>query len=158
MYFITEKTSETGQKFEVVSKKLKAVFKAQKEIAKKYGFDKFRGRHWVVAGGFSSVIFNDETKIDKTVWKQNKYGEWMPKLNSVVGKEIAASFKGCPTVGSEDLNMCIGFDGALFQTIGYAGNCETHFGFIVEREWKVKIPKDCTEVTETEYNKMFKIK
>lgn len=158
MYFITEKTSETGQKFAVIAEKLKAVFKAQKEIANKYGFNKWRSGHWVVAGGFSSVIFNDESKVDRAIWKQDKFGEWMPKLNSVTGKEIAAAFKECPTVDSEDLNMCIGFNGAPFQTIGYSANSETHFGFIANREWKVKIPKDCKDVTETEYNKMFKIK
>ncbi len=82
----------------------------------------------------------------------------MPKLNSKVGKEIKKRFKEMPVISIDELNQCIGFNGAPFKTIGFAQKNKEYFGFIIDKDWKIKVPKDCEEVTETKYNSLFKIK
>lgn len=152
MYFITEKKSETGKKFKIVLDKKDDVYKKQKQIANEIGFHQWRHGYWTVFGGFSCLMFK-ENQNDK-IWKKQEDG-WMPKLNTKEGKEIQAKLDACPKVGIEELNKCVGFDGAPFNTIGFDWSNKKYFGFTVNEKWKVKIPKDCREVTTTEYRKLF---
>ena len=152
MYFITEKKSKTGKSFQTISDKKDDVFKKQKQVAKEIGFHQWRGGYWTVWGGFSCLMFKD--KPNEKVYKKQEDG-WMPKLNSKEGKEIQAKLDTCPKVEIDELNKCIGFDGAPFKTIGFGWNNKKYFGFSVEQNWKVKIPKDCKEITTTEYKKLF---
>lgn len=154
MHFITKKTSETGKKFQVISEKADAVLKADKAVAKEIGFEQWRGGYWLVWGGFSSLIFKE--KPDEKVFKKVNGNEWMPRLNTKAGKEIQAKLDATPRVTIDELNQCIGFDGAPFKTIGFAQNNKDYFGFIVDEKWEVKIPKDCEEVTVSKYNEIFK--
>lgn len=154
MHFITKKTSETGKKFQKIAEKASEVTKANRAVAKEIGFDEWRRGYWLVFGGFSSIIFKD--KPDEKVWKKNNGNEWLPRMNTKAGKEIQAKLDATPKVSIDELNQCIGFDGAPFKTIGYAQNNKDYFGFIVDEKWKVKIPKDCKEVTVSNYNELFK--
>lgn len=156
MYFITKKTSETGKKFQKISEQRKVAFNAQKELANKYGFNTWRSAYWVVFGGMSSCFNFKETPNPKIWGKGSQNGEYYPKKNSKEGKAIWQEIQDLPNVGIDELNMCIGFDGAPFKTIGYAENNKEYFGFIVDEKWKVKIPKDCEEVTTSKYNGLFK--
>lgn len=80
----------------------------------------------------------------------------MPKRNSKIGKEIKQKLDSCIEVTIEELNRCIDFDGAPFNIIGFARNNKKYFGFTVLKEWNIKIPSDCNEITQTEYDKLFK--
>jgi hypothetical protein len=80
MYFITPKNSETGKKFQKIADKLDVCFENQKALAEKYGFTLWRGESWVAAGGISSVIFSQGTTVDTKIWKEVRYGEYMPRL------------------------------------------------------------------------------
>jgi len=62
----------------------------------------------------------------------------------------------CPTVTIDELNQCVGFDGAPFKTIGFAGNNDSLFGFVVRDDWGFIKPDDCEEVTNSKYNELFK--
>ena len=86
MYFITEKTSETGKKFEIIKNKLQVVRNAQQAFAKKYNFQKWRDANWVFAGRMSSCADFQEVP-DSKVWKKNVIsGEFFPKKSSKMGK------------------------------------------------------------------------
>ena len=140
MYFITEKKSKTGKKFKIICDKKDEVFKKQRQVANDLGFYQWRHGYWNVWGGFSCLMFKQQP--DNKVYKKQEDG-WMPKLNIKEGKEIQAKLDACPEVGIDELNQCIGFDGAPFQTIGFAWNNKKYFGFAVDEEWDVKIPNDC---------------
>lgn len=157
MKFITKKNSETGKKFQKISEARKIAFNAQKAFAKKYGFKGFRPAYWVAFGGMSSCADFKENP-NPFVWKRFLSGEYYPKKSTKEGKSIWQEVQDLPRVEIHDLNMCIGFDGAPFKTIGFAENNEDYFGFIVNEGWKVKIPSDCEEVTTTKYKELFKIK
>jgi hypothetical protein len=156
MYFITEKTSETGKKFQAISEQKKIAIKAQKELANKYNFSSYRKAYWCVFGGMSSCLNFSETP-DSKIWKKNiSTSEYYPKKSTKEGKLIWQEIQDLPVVDIEDLNMCVGFDGAPFNTIGFADNNKKYFGFEVDIKWGVKIPKDCEEVLESKYNSLFK--
>jgi hypothetical protein len=157
MKFITKRNSATGKKFlEIEERKLEAL-RAQKRMAKELGYEQWREAYWVAFGGVSSIMFKDRHKVDKKVWKNvnNCPDEWMPRLNTKEGKAIDDKLKTLPTISADDLNQCIGFDGAPFKSIGFTHNSDEYFGFEIVDGWKIKIPKDCKEVTTTKYNSIF---
>jgi hypothetical protein len=158
MKFITKKDSETGKKFQVIADKLKEARNAQKQLVEELGFKAWRAGYWLVRSGFSALC-SPITKPDPTIWKNvnGSKNEFMPRANRKAGKEIIKKFDAMPVVSSDDLNQCIGFNGAPFSTIGFAfkKNGE-YFGFSVKEDWNVQIPEDCLEVTVSHYNDLFK--
>lgn len=157
MYYITLKNSKTGKKFQAIDLRLKSAHDAQKAIADELGFNKWRNGHWCVAGRFSAIVF--DTPPNPKVWKRvNGNNEYMPKASSKEGKLLLKRFSDLPKVGDNELNECISFDGFPLHRIGYSCNNKKYFGFTIGDNWEVKIPKDCKEVTYTEYKKLFKIK
>ena len=158
MYFITEKTSETGKKFQKVLEKMKTIRKFQSDLSDELGFSKWRDGYWVSAGGFTSLLF--DTEPDMAIYKRvsGSKNEYMPRLNNKTGKEIAAKLKACPVLERHELNDCIGFDGGLSMTIGCNSRNKQFFGISAEEDWNIKPPKDCKEITTTEFKKLFKIK
>ena len=157
MYFITEKNSETGKKFQKIANKLNVCFENQKALAKKYGFTSWRGAYWVVAGGISSVMFTKGTTIDIKVWKEVKKGEYMPRLNTKQGKAIQADLEQAITISKAELNACIGWDEGFSKHIGFCKANNEYFGFTIDDDWTdIIIPNDCTEITATKYRELFK--
>ena len=157
MYFITEKNSETGKKFQKIANKLNVCFENQKALAKKYGFTSWRGAYWVVAGGISSVMFPKGTTIDIKVWKEVKKGEYMPRLNTKQGKAIQADLEQAITISKAELNACIGWDEGFRKHIGFCKANNEYFGFTIDDDWTdIIIPNDCTEITATKYRELFK--
>ena len=151
MYFITEKNSETGKKFQKIMDKLDVCRKDQKALADKYGFTSWRRAYWKAAGGISSVIFPKGATIDTKVWKQIKgKDEYMPRLNIKQGKAIQADFDEAITVTKAELNACIGWDEGFSKSIGFDGDNDKYFGFTIDDDWTdIIIPNDCTEITAT---------
>lgn len=154
MYFITEKTTKTGIKFSSLELKIKEVQLAQKKFASEIGVEQYRQANLVAYGGISSVIFKEKPNVK--VWRSVYKDEYMPKANSKEGKVLLSKIKSLPIVSRDELNKCIGFDGGIVYRIGFAMNNKNYYGFEVGEDWGVKIPKDCKEVTYTEYKKMFK--
>lgn len=158
MYYITQKDSETGKKFQAVKEKMEDIYQKQRKLAEKYGFSQWCGYQSQVKGNIKCVSFEDETKIDPKVWKiYDIYkGEkfYSPKLSSKVGKEINQAFHNLPVIGFEELNDCIG--AFLFSNcIGFAWG-EEYFGFTTKEEWDVEIPADCEEITFKRWKEIFK--
>ena len=157
MYFITEKNSETGKKFQKIANKLNVCFENQKALAKKYGFTSWRGSYWVVAVAISSVMFPKGTTIDIKVWKEVKKGEYMPRLNTKQGKAIQADLEQAITISKAELNACIGWDEGFSKHIGFCKANNEYFGFTIDDDWTdIIIPNDCTEITATKYRELFK--
>ncbi len=156
MYFITEKESETGKKFQEVLKKKDRAFEERVEFCNKYGFSQFRKAYWSAWGGISSCINFDE-KVNTKLWKTADHrGEYMPKLNSKEGKAIDKEIQELTVVSRKELNSCIGFTSAIQHSIGFSAGSDKYFGFSVGEKWKVTPPEDCEEVTTTKYNSIFK--
>lgn len=153
MKFKTLKSSITGQKFEAVNKKAKQAHKETVELSKKIGFEQWRIGYWCAYGGISCVMF--KSIPDEKLWKKEKDG-YAPKLNVKAGKEIRKLFDEVTSVSYDELNQCIGFDGAPWKHIGVSFDNDEWIGFEVDEKWNVNIPKDCTEVTTTEYNNLFR--
>lgn len=152
MYYITPRNSKTGKKLEEILKRADECFEAQKAVSKKYGFGQWRPSRWAVYGGLSTAVFKSEP--DLKIWKAvNANGEYSPRENTKLGKEIKKEFDALPTVETHELNMCIGWDES-FSHFGLNKN-DTHFGISVNEEWEINMPKDCKEVTATEYKKIF---
>jgi hypothetical protein len=142
MFFITKKTSKTGKRFKSIDERMIAISKQNKKTAKEIGFDSWRKGYWTAYGGFSSLIFKKEP--DTKVYKRNNGSEWMPRLNIKAGKDIQKKLDAAAEISRDELNMCIGFGGAPFSTIGFARDNKTYYGFSVDEKWKIKVPKDCT--------------
>lgn len=156
MFFITKKESETGKKFAEILKKKEVAEKEQIELSEKYGFKTYRAAYFSVWGGFSSCLDFKEAP-DKKLWgKGAKPNEYFPKKNSKVGKAIVQEFEDMTYVTTRELNSCIGYTEMTFNKIGFAFGNDEYFGFITSKEWGVKIPNDCEEVTETKYDKLFR--
>lgn len=155
MRFVTLRSSATGKKFALVEQKKSQAQKAINKLGKELGFKQFRHGYWTAFGGISAILFPDKVKVDPKVWREVDRGEWMPRANTKAGKEIMTKIKSLPSVGIHELNKCIGFDGAPFKTIGVDFNNKRYVSFEVEDDWKIKIPKDCKEVTVTSYRTLF---
>lgn len=155
IYFKTLRTSETGLKFQEIEKREEECRNAVIALSDELGFESWRPVYWSAYGGVSACIFPDGVTPDLKIWKKVNGDEYMPRLNCKDGKELNKKFEALPRVSIDELNMCIGFGGAPFKTIGFASNNETHIGFIVGANWGCKIPNDCTEVTYTEYQTLF---
>lgn len=152
MYYITEKNSETGKKFQVFSDKNKAIFREEKALADKYNYNEWILSGFTIRGNIAYVRFKDESQVDMSVWKKDGQN-YSPRLNTKKGKQIKADFQNLEILLWEDLNACIGWD-SFGTCIGFNEN-DNYFGFSVREEWEVPIPNDCKEITHTEWKKIF---
>ena len=153
MYYITLKTSETGQKFMAVYEKMRECYKACVEMSDKYEFSEWRCRYWVVRGGISEVYFNQP--FDKKLWKPTKNDGYVPNLRSKEGKAIQADFDNLPVVTYKELNDCIGIDDT-FKRPGVDFANPEYVAFNLYKEWfdTWRKPDDCQEVTYSEFQKI----
>jgi hypothetical protein len=145
MYFITKKTSKTGEKFKAFKNRRTECFEAQKSLADTLGFSKWFGARSVAFGGITAVMF-DKTPYLGT-WKVNAKGEATPRKSTRDGKLIKKMFDDLPSIPIADLNSIIKvyYDWA---PIGYNFNSDKYIGFQVwdnisefQKNWKP--PHDC---------------
>jgi hypothetical protein len=154
IYYITTRTSETGQKFGEIEAKINRIREQQIQLSHEIGFTKWRGDYWSFMGGFSSLYFEKEP--DRYIYKQEKTAnEWMPKKNTREGRALDAKLKSTEVIGKRELNMCINFKEEFFSTIGFAWSSPSHFGFVLDSEWGHVPPIDCEEVTYSKYEELF---
>lgn len=152
MYFKTKQNSETGLKLAEIKKKANLAFKETKELAKEIGFSKWREGYWQAFGGISCVIF--DSTPDSKIWKKQEDG-YMPKLNTKKGKAIQEKIDKITSVDYFELNECVGFNGGPFKHIGTSFNNDEFFAFSVGENWNFKAPKDCVEITVSEFKELF---
>ncbi len=151
MFYITKKTSATGKKLAEIEKKMNAIMRYQKKLAKEYGFYQWRQRSFVAFGGFSCVKF--KKMPNKKIWKK-AYDGYMPKMTGE-GSKIEEIFSKCPVVSKTTLNEAVGFKSSLFQSIGLSMSNKEYYGIKVGEDWEFIPPKDCKEVTATKYKMIF---
>ena len=157
MYFITEKNTETGKKFQKIVEKRAVAMKEVKALAEKYNIYQWRSENGFAWGGMSSCIFSQAP--DTKIWgKSHIKGEFFPKKSTRAGKSVLKEIDLLTKVSDHELNMCVNFNGAPFKTIGFVFGNDDYFGFIVKNEWDFKKPEDCKEVTYSEYKELFNIK
>lgn len=155
IYYITKKTSETGQKLEAVNQKMKEIYLAQKAMAEKYGFSQWAQESLTVAGPISVVRFPDGL-FEMSAWKKGiDKNTFAPKNSHPEGKKIAQEFSQLPKVRYEDLNEAVGFNGDFLQVIGFSRSHTEYFGFVLRDEWEYTPPADCEEVTRNHFRTIF---
>jgi hypothetical protein len=152
-YYKTKIDSETGSKIKALLDKA-TEFDMQKEVLrKKYGF----GKSWTSSFYFRSLdIVEFKEEPDMTVWKRMKEvrNGYYPRSSSK-NKEILKDFTDLNKlqIRRDDLDTIIGNDG-IFTQAGFDFDVPGIYIFIVESDWKCKIPGDCEEITNVEYGKL----
>ena len=93
--------------YNILNEKVAAI-NASMDLCKKLGGITFRPSGWSIGGGISSICFPVEQ--DLKIWKKTGYGplEYMPRLNSKLGKEISAQIAALPEVRYTELNGLFG--------------------------------------------------
>jgi hypothetical protein len=158
MYFITLKSSQTGQKFQEILDKIAFAKKSQKAFCEKYKCLKLRPDRFAVFGGVSSCAEFMYTP-DPKIWKKGLGpNEFFPRASSKIGKEILQEINEMPKISRDELNSCIGYEADMIETIGFAFSDIEYFGFSVGEDWKVEIPSDCEEITTSKYKELFQLK
>lgn len=153
MNFKTKRTSKTGLKFSKIEKKIKICFEEEKKLLDEIGVKQYRKGYWTAFGGISSLVFDKDMKIPGYM-KKIRHEEYMPKKNIKEGIALDKKIKELPVVSKGELNACIGFKENMLKTIGFESSNPEYFLFSVNEDWGIKIPKDCKEITTTEYNKL----
>lgn len=160
MYFITEKTTKTGQKLQALLDKGNEGLRQGKALAKKYGFQSWRGPSGTIFGGLEVVVFDE--KPDSKIWKQCpwEFKGYIPRKNKE-GSIISEEFKAVPFATKSELNEAANVSTKNYFG-GHAGFNSTnkkYFGIMVNDKYhdenNYKPPKDCREVTYTEFRKHF---
>jgi hypothetical protein len=153
MKIITAKSSETGKRFQELLDKRTTSFQHCKEMAEKYGFQKFScyGHPYFTYKIGACLDFKEPP--DPKVWSIKKSG-CTPKGNSALGKQIIADFNAAPRVFNWEVfeqvfNMP---DMKISCQLGFDSSNPEFFGFSARDEWDMKLPADCREVTVYEYN------
>jgi hypothetical protein len=154
MYFKTLRTSETGKKFQELYNEMDICIKARKEFLDKYGIESFTQSFNVGFGGFHSA-FKVDQPLDLDIWKRNKDGYYTPKISTQKGKEIKKEIDSLPTISVDEINSCAGHKTDFFERIGYSFKDKNYIGFVIGNNWTYTPPKDCEEITITEYHKLF---
>lgn len=153
MYFITKKDSETGKKFQALDEKIIEKRDAINKLIDKYGLTGVYIHKPSCGGRIHSVEFK-ETPNPK-LWKKARHVGYYPKRTKE-GIAIIKEFCSIPQISSNDINMCVGFGGAPFKTIGYnLTSIGDYFGFEVGDDWVFTPPADCEEVTSSRYKQLF---
>ena len=152
-YYKTKIDSETGSKIKALLDKAAEFDRQEEVLRKKYGF----GKSWTSSFYFRSLdIVEFKEEPDMTVWKRMKevHNGYYPRARSK-NKEILKDFTDLNElqIRRDDLDTIIGNDG-IFTQAGFDFDVPGIYIFIVESDWKCKIPEDCEEITNVEYGEL----
>lgn len=156
LFYKTKIDSDTGKKVqELIDKGKKIEKEIESYISELGGGEKYimKGRA-LFSTGVCALSFSQEP--DKKIWKKfPKFeGYYSPRLSSSIGKEISTKLDSFEVIEREDLNKVIGYNSFL-SNCGFGRGDESFFGFETDSDWKHEMPKDCEEITFTEYQKLF---
>tara|TARA_R110000850_G_scaffold277151_1_gene424869 strand:- start:58372 stop:58848 length:477 start_codon:yes stop_codon:yes gene_type:complete len=155
MYYITEKSSKTGEKITAMLIKARDAQEAAGKFVKRVGAEKYSASQFSAFGGVSAVYFKENPA--PRLWKPVKDEEHLfrPKKNTKEGKAIAEQMAALPVVTKEELNGVVGFKSTAWQSIGLNTNNKTLYGITLKEEWRHQMPIDCREVTVSRYRLWF---
>lgn len=155
MYFKCHADSETGKKFKALFEKGKVLRAECLKLANKYGFENYARPDTMAFGGIEAFTHPYNDAEDLHIYKI-KNGFYFPRRKFTKGKQILEEMKFIGFISRLDLNNVIGLnDWHVF--IGFNHNKDsTLFGFSMDNEWGFLPPKDCIEITGTEYKELFK--
>lgn len=155
IYYKAEKTSETGKKMQTLITRGKISSDAIHDYMKEIGATLMylTSDRCVFQTGIAGVEFLEVP--DMKIWKKftgfpNYY---RPRLSSSEGKKIDEKISSFERIERSDINEVINFS-AIHRQCGF-GNGKEHFGFIIDSEWNHQMPNDCSEITYSEYKKLF---
>lgn len=154
MFYITTTDSETGKKLNAALKKCKEAIEKARETAAFWGTQEYLVDRWVAAGGIEALNIIPELHNSKN-WRESKEvkGYFLPDQRTKEGKRIQKLFNELPRISRREINLCIGWD-ERWKLIGVNQTSE-YIGFTTNQSWKIKIPKDCKEITSIEYGNIF---
>lgn len=148
-YYKTSRNSETGRKFSVLTARAVDFDVKVEELRKKYGFQKVatRGLYYKE---LSAVEFSEQP--DMTIWKEVKDAPeniYSPRAKS---KSILKDFAAVNEyrIMRSELDEIVGNDD-FFHSVGFDFSVPEVYLFIIEHNWKMKIPADCTEISNLEF-------
>lgn len=161
-YLKVRKDSETGKKFQALLDKADVAHEEVKAMCDKYGAREYRGSRFALWGGLSSLVFPNGNP-DIRVWKKYRTGkydsgrEFCPRMDRKEGRAVQEEWDAMTMVRRNDLNALVGFHDPFMQAcIGFDFNHPEYFGVTVLRKWKCRLNIDFTEITATQYDKLFK--
>ena len=154
-YYKTKIDSETGSKIKALLDKAAEFDRQEEVLRKKYGF----GKSWTSISSFyfrSLDIVEFKEEPDMTVWKRMKEvrNGYYPRARSK-NKEILKDFTDLNKlqIRRDDLDTIIGND-CIFTQAEFDFDVPGIYIFIVESDWKCKIPNDCEEITNVKYGEL----
>ena len=152
-YYKVSIDSETGSKLKVLLDKADAFQNQVEKLRQKYGF-KNTWHSSFYYKSLDAVEFEEEP--DMTVWKKVKdcFHGYYPRTKCK-NKEVLNDFKDLDKlcIRRDELDHIIG-NGSVFCHAGFYFTVPDCYLFSVDSEWKCKIPKDCKEISNIEYNKL----
>lgn len=156
IYYKTERTSETGKKIQhLIDRAAKSVAEIEKFVAELNADPRYlMSDRYILGTGIVGLKFQEEP--DMKVWKDFKGFPtyYSPRSSSKEGKLIKAKMDAFEKVEKSEIGDAVGIDD-FFKRPGLSiGNSPVFFGIKIDADWKHKMPKDCIEVTATEYNSL----
>lgn len=152
-YYKTSRSSATGLEIQALLSKADEFNKQVEVLRKKYGF----GKVWTSSfyyRGLDVVEFKEEP--DMANWKKIKdvHNGYYPRARGK-NKEILRDFTELNknAIRRDELDSIIGNNGFCNQA-GFDFSIPDIYVFIIESDWECKIPKDCEEISNIEYNKL----
>lgn len=152
-YYRTTRDSQTGMKMKALLDKA-AEFDAQEEVLrKKYGF----GKVWISSFYYRSLdIVEFKEEPDMADWKRMKdvSNGYSPRARSK-NKELLKDFENINKlqIRRDCLDEIIGNVG-VFNYAGFDFTVPGVYLFILDSSWKCKVPKDCEEITNIEFERL----
>lgn len=152
-YYKTIRSSKTGLKVKALLDKADEFDKKVEVLRKKYGFS----RIWYSSFYYKSLdIVEFKEEPDMANWKKMKdvSNGYYPRTRGK-NKEILRDFTDLNEnqIRRDALDKIIG-NKDIFTQAGFDFTIPNIYVFIVESDWKCKMPKDCEEITNVEYNKL----
>lgn len=152
-YYKTNRDSETGLMIKALLDRAAEFDKQVDNLREKYGFTKI----WTSSFYYRSLdIVEFESEPDMSVWKKMKdvQNGYYPRARSK-NKEALSDFTELNQlrIRRDELDNIIGNNRA-FTKAGFIFTVPEIYIFIVKSNWECKIPKDCKEISNIEYNKL----
>lgn len=152
-YYKTNKDTETGLNIQALLDRADVFDKQVEILREKYGFT----RVWASSFYFrnlSAVEFEGEP--DMSIWKKVRDidGGYYPRSRSK-NKEVLNDFTELKNleIKRDELDDIIG-NKRVFAHAGFKDTIPDIYIFIVGSDWGCKIPEDCEEISNIEYEKL----
>ena len=155
IYFKIKNDSETGKKIQNLVDRAK---KAEKEINQfvdelKSDRKYLRNERYILGTGIAGLKFEAEPNMK--IWKNFKGfpNYYSPRMSSKEGKVLAEKIDSFDKVGRDEISDAIGLND-FFKMPGLHLGKSDYFGIAMDKNWNHPMPKDCFEITGSEYDNL----